>query len=110
MYSWKEECAILQKLEACLENPASCEEAAIEKSALKMKRVDGTWQLVDGKMPQEWNEVFQVGEGILPVIQWANKYLKESKGKMGYEEAILVLAKEYLGKLAEISSKAKTSK
>jgi tetratricopeptide (TPR) repeat protein len=109
-YSWKEECHILQRLQACLENPAYCEETAIENSALKMKRIDGTWKLVDSKTPQEWTQVLLMGEGILQVMQWANKHLTESKGKVTYEEAILALAKGYTARLMDLSNRVKAAK
>jgi tetratricopeptide (TPR) repeat protein len=107
---WKEECQILQKFQACLENPAYCQETALPNSALQMKRTGGAWELADGKKPQEWKQAQALGDGMVEIIQWVNKFLADNKGKLAHEEMVLALAKGYSERLMNLSNKVKAAK
>lgn len=109
-FNWKEECQILQKFQACLENPAHCQETALPNSALQMKRADGAWELADGKKPQEWKQAQALGDGMLEIVQWVNKFLADNKGKLAHEEMVLALAKAYMERLMTLSNKVKAVK
>ncbi|MEW6664847.1 MAG: tetratricopeptide repeat protein [Thermodesulfobacteriota bacterium] len=109
-FNWKEECQILQKFQACLENPAHCQETALPNSALQMKRTGGAWGLADGKKPQEWKQAQAMGDGMVDIIQWVNKFLGDNKGKLGHEEMILALAKGYTDRLKALPDKVKAVK
>jgi hypothetical protein len=109
-FNWKEECRILQKFEACLGNPAYCQETALPDSALQMKRENGGWGLVDGKKPQEWKQAQIMGEGMVEIIQWLNKFLADNKGKLVHEEMAISLAKGYTERITALSNKVKAVK
>ena len=109
-FTWKEECRILQLFEACLENPAYCQETALKDSALQMKRVEGVWELADGKRPEEWKQAQAMGEGLLEIQQWIQKFVADNKGKMAYEEMVLSLANTYMEKIAALSNRIKAVK
>jgi len=105
-FGWKEEVQVVQRLEACLENPSFCQEAKPQNSAFHMKRVSGVWKLADAKNPEEWKQAQAFGEGMAGIIEWANKILSE-KGKTSHEEMLIGLAKGYMQRIMEISAKPK---
>lgn len=105
--AWKEEAQVLQQFQACLENPSFCQEAVPQNSALHMKRLNGSWKLVDGKTPEQWKEVQVMGQGIVEIIEWVNRSLSENKGKMADEEMVINLAKGYMQKIMALTSQKK---
>jgi len=109
-FNWKEECRILQRFQACLENPAYCQETALPNSALQMRRSSGSWELADGKTPQEWKQAQVLGEGMVEITQWVSKFLAENKGKLAQEEMALAMAKGYTERLMNLTSKVKALK
>jgi hypothetical protein len=109
-FGWKEECRVLQRFQACMENPSFCREASTPGSALQMKKLNGAWRLVDGKTPQEWKQGFNMGEGLIEIIQWANKHLMEKKGQMPYEQMILSLAEGYTQRLQKMTGPVQPAK
>jgi tetratricopeptide (TPR) repeat protein len=109
-FNWKEECQILQRFQACLENPAYCQETALPNSALQMRRVSGSWELADGKKPQEWKQAQVLGEGMVEITQWVSKFLAENKGKLAQEEMVIAMAKGYTERLVNLTSKVKAVK
>jgi tetratricopeptide (TPR) repeat protein len=104
-FGWKEEIQVLQRLQACLENPSYCQDAAVQNSAFHLKRMSGIWKLVDAKNPEEWKQVQAMGEGLARIIEWAHQFLSENKGKMGDEEMFISLAKGYMQKIMALSAK-----
>jgi tetratricopeptide (TPR) repeat protein len=108
-FAWKEEIHVLQRLQACLESPSYCQEAAPQNSALHLKRVGGAWMLVDGKNPEEWKQVLALGEGLVGIIQWADQFISGQKGKVSDEEMLIGLAKGYMQKVMELTAKPKKS-
>lgn len=105
--AWKEEIQVLQQFQACLENPSFCQEAAPQNSALHMKRLSGSWKLVDGKTPEEWKEMQVMGQGIVGIMEWVNRSLSENKEKMADEELLINLAKGYMQKTMALTSSKK---
>jgi|GEM_PF-1059988 len=108
-FGWKEEVQVVQRLQACMENPSYCQESTPQNSAFHLKRMSGVWKLVDAKNPEEWKQVQAMGEGLAGIVEWANKTLSENKGKMADEEMLIGLAKGYMQKIMALSGKPKTA-
>ncbi|MBN1106474.1 MAG: tetratricopeptide repeat protein [Deltaproteobacteria bacterium] len=109
-FAWKEECQVLQRFQACLENPAYCQETSVPNAALQIKKIGGSWQLVDGKRPEEWKQADVLGSGFPEIALWLDKFLSENKGKMAHEEMLINLAKGYTQRVAALAAKVKAAK
>lgn len=102
VFGWQEECRVLERFAACLEDPASCMDDIIADSALRIEKQSGALRLVDAKSPLEWGKAYRFGEGMIEIIQWAMAYLKEKNNRMPYEDMMLSLAREYTQRLAAL--------
>jgi tetratricopeptide (TPR) repeat protein len=108
-FDWKEEIPVIRQLQACLENPSFCQEAAPRGSALHLKKVGGAWTLVDGKTPEEWERVQAMGEGIARIVQVVDEIIAQNKGTMSDEEMVLFLATTYKRKMNALSRKVQAT-
>lgn len=104
-YAWKEECKVVQLYQACLENPDFCQETAMPNAALQVKRLNGSWQIVDGKSPEEWKKAQTLGEGFIEIVQWLSRFLTDNKGKMAREEMLITMARGYTQRIMNLSKK-----
>lgn len=109
-FGWKEEIQVLQRLQACLENPSYCQEAAPQNSFFYLKRTSGVWKLVDAQTTEEWNQMQVMGDELVGTFEWANNYLSENQGKMADEEMLIGLAKAYMQKVMAMTAKVKPAK
>lgn len=109
-FQWKEECEVLQKFLPCIKDKRSCREETVEGSSFQVRKVDGSWRLVNGKTDEEWNQVFALGEGMVDIIKEAKTYLTGNKDKMSYNQLALSLAVTYTQRLQGVIVEAKLDK
>lgn len=106
-FQWKEECKILQKFLACIEERRSCREEKVETASLQVKKVDGSWRLVNGGTIKEWDQALILGKGMVKILQWANTYLTENKNKMSYNQLAQSLMMGYMQRMQGLIVEAK---
>ncbi|MFH0845543.1 MAG: tetratricopeptide repeat protein, partial [Pseudomonadota bacterium] len=109
-FRWDQECRVIQRFQACLENPQACQDKPEENSALLMKKMNGSWQLVDGKEPKEWKQAFLFGEGLLEIVDWLKQTLLKRGKETPYEELMLFIAREYGQRIQDLLNKVSTVK
>jgi hypothetical protein len=94
-FGWSEECKVLQRFQACLENQNLCDDTKVEGSAFQIKNINGRRILVDGKPLKEWEVAFQAGEGFLDLLRWAQSFIRNNARKYDYEELMIAFAEQY---------------
>jgi hypothetical protein len=104
-FDWQDECRMLQRFTACLDNPQHCRGEVVGDSALKMAQVDGTWMIVDAKSQAEWQQATAMGRGFLETLGWARRHIREQhRLSTPYEKMVLKLAEGYFQRIHDLIS------
>ncbi|HCY84176.1 MAG TPA: hypothetical protein DHV36_03475 [Desulfobacteraceae bacterium] len=74
---WDQECKVLQRFQACLEDKEFCSDFQAEGSVIRMTQKADGWQLIFDLPPEQEAQAEQIKSAIIQSAAWANNYLAE---------------------------------
>ncbi|MCG8617245.1 MAG: hypothetical protein MI802_13585 [Desulfobacterales bacterium] len=96
---WDQECKVIQRFQACLEDEEFCSDFHIDGSVLRMTQKADTWQLVFDLPPEQEAQAEKIKTAIIRSAAWADNYLSKHGEAPASDDFKYQFARDYFSKM-----------
>ncbi len=102
-FAWEQECDVVRRFQACLEDNSFCSDYHIEGSVLRVTKVENSWNLLFDLPPQSTQQAEKITSLVINLSLWVDEYLDEHKDTYPNEDFKYQFASDYFMAMKEIT-------
>ncbi|MDH3998829.1 MAG: hypothetical protein OET90_08315 [Desulfuromonadales bacterium] len=106
-FEWEQECDVVQRFQACLEDQSFCSGYEVKGSALRISEFDGSWKLIYNVPEKEEKTKKKLIKLGFDLALWIDLYLDKHEDTHPDEDFKHQFASEYTQRLQQLLSKIK---
>ena len=99
---WEEECSVIQRFQACLEDRSFCSEYHIEGSAIRISKQDNFWNIVYDLPAEKEKQSEKIISMIIEAANWIDSYLTLHKDTPPNDDFKYQFASDYFAKMHQL--------
>ncbi len=99
---WDQECKVIQKFQACLEDKEFCSEYQVEGSVIRMVEQDNLWKIVFDLSLDKEKQAEMIKTLIISTAIWTDNYLTRHKDTQANDDFKYQFASDYFSKMKQL--------
>jgi hypothetical protein len=105
---WEQECIIIQRFQACLEDKSFCSEFKMDDSVISISKQDNSWKLIYDLSEDQAKQSDKLKSIIIESAIWADNYLELHKNSPPNDDFKYQFASDYIANMHQLVNELKS--
>ena len=106
--AWEQECKVIQKFQACLEDNSFCSEYQVEGSVIRIAKQNDSWKIVYDLPVEKEKQSNKIKTMIINLAIWADNYLTLHNDTPPNDDFKFQFASDYFAEMRQFLSELKS--